>query len=29
LPPINITAEEVDAGCEILAEVLRDMADEE
>ncbi len=29
LPPINISAEEVDAGCEILADVLRDMADEE
>ncbi len=29
LPAINITAEEVDAGCEILADVLREMADEE
>jgi acetylornithine/succinyldiaminopimelate/putrescine aminotransferase len=29
LPPINITPEEVDAGCEILADVLRGMDDEE
>lgn len=29
LPALNVTAEDVDQGCEILAEVLREMADEQ
>ena len=29
LPAINITPEDVDAGCEILAEVLRELAEDE
>jgi predicted acetylornithine/succinylornithine family transaminase len=28
LPPLNVTQEQVDAGCEALAETLREMADE-
>jgi acetylornithine/succinyldiaminopimelate/putrescine aminotransferase len=28
LPPINVNEEQVDAGCDVLAEVLREMADE-
>lgn len=28
LPPLNITAEQVDEGCAVLAEVLREMAEE-
>jgi acetylornithine/succinyldiaminopimelate/putrescine aminotransferase len=28
LPALNISAEQVDAGCEVLAETLREMADE-
>ncbi|MCA9091293.1 MAG: aminotransferase class III-fold pyridoxal phosphate-dependent enzyme, partial [Planctomycetaceae bacterium] len=28
LPPMNVTAEQVDTGCSILADVLRDMAEE-
>ena len=28
LPPLNVTQEQVDAGCDVLAEVLREMADE-
>jgi acetylornithine/N-succinyldiaminopimelate aminotransferase len=28
LPPINVTEEQVDTGCDVLAEVLREMADE-
>ncbi len=28
LPPLNVTEEQVDAGCDVLAEVLREMADE-
>jgi acetylornithine/N-succinyldiaminopimelate aminotransferase len=28
LPPLNVNEEQVDAGCETLAEVLREMADE-
>jgi acetylornithine/succinyldiaminopimelate/putrescine aminotransferase len=27
LPPLNITAEDVDAGCDVIADVLRDMSD--
>ena len=27
LPPLNITAEQVDEGCEVIADVLREMAD--
>jgi acetylornithine/succinyldiaminopimelate/putrescine aminotransferase len=28
LPPLNVTEEQVDTGCEVLAETLREMADE-
>jgi acetylornithine/N-succinyldiaminopimelate aminotransferase len=28
LPPLNVTEEQVDAGCDVLAEALREMADE-
>ncbi len=28
LPPLNVTAEQVDEGCDVLATVLREMADE-
>jgi 4-aminobutyrate aminotransferase-like enzyme len=28
LPPLNVTLEQVDAGCDVLAEALREMADE-
>ena len=28
LPPLNITEEQVDAGCEVLAGRLREIADE-
>lgn len=28
LPPLNVTAEEVDQGCEVIGAVLREMADE-
>jgi acetylornithine/succinyldiaminopimelate/putrescine aminotransferase len=28
LPPLNVSAEEVDAGCQVIAEVLEEMADE-
>lgn len=27
LPPLNITAEEVDAGCDVIGDVLREMSD--
>ena len=28
LPPLNVTAEQVDEGCDVLAAVLREMASE-
>jgi acetylornithine/N-succinyldiaminopimelate aminotransferase len=28
LPPLNVTQDQVDAGCDVLAEALREMADE-
>ena len=28
LPPLNVTSEQVEEGCDILAEVLKQMADE-
>ncbi|MCA9082040.1 MAG: hypothetical protein KDA58_15870, partial [Planctomycetaceae bacterium] len=28
LPPLNVTADEVDNGCGIIADVLREMAEE-
>ncbi|HAW29558.1 MAG TPA: aspartate aminotransferase family protein, partial [Planctomycetaceae bacterium] len=29
LPPLNVTVEQVEEGCEIIATVLREMAEEE
>jgi len=27
LPPLNVTADEVETGCEVIADALREMAD--